>query len=107
MIGNFKMGEPNAEQVAVPLAALLRRVSRDAERLFNLGGSISPIWYLEDAEGRSATIVTPFPADNNAAHYKTALAEIMGDLIVKNNIVRYVWAMEAWAGGGGPKRKEQ
>lgn len=84
--------------MTVPLAALIRRVSRMAEQMFDKRGDIDPIWLIESASGEQRLLVTPVVAPDAlaAAGVKEALAAKMRELFAAGNVVRYVRATECW-----------
>ncbi len=82
----------------VPLEALLRRVSRMAEAMFDKRGDIDPIWLVENAKGEQRTLVTPVvtPTPLAAADEKKRIITKMRELFAENEVVRYARALEAW-----------
>jgi hypothetical protein len=82
----------------VPLEALLRRVSRLAEKYFDHHGEIDPMWLIESADGEQHVIVSPIVAPNAlASHdYKDRLTEKMRETFRDLNVVRYARATECW-----------
>jgi hypothetical protein len=82
----------------VPLEALLRRLSRMVEQVFNKRGDIDPVWLVEDASGKQQIIVSPFiaPTPFAAADYKDRVAAKMREHFTENDIVRYAFASECW-----------
>jgi hypothetical protein len=81
-----------------PLDALIRRVSRLAEKRFNEHGDIDPMWLTENARGEQQMIITPVIADSPlaAADVKDRIAAEMRKHFAENDVVRYAVAMEAW-----------
>ena len=82
----------------IPLEALLRRVSRLAEQMFDKQGDIDPIWLVENAEGEQQTLIVPIvaPTPLAASKQKDRIAIKMRELFAKNGVVRYACAVEAW-----------
>jgi hypothetical protein len=100
----------------VPLEAMLRRASRMAEQMFDEDGEVTSFWLAENAAGEQETIITPmvFPGGVDADEAKRMLAAKMREHFKEHNVVRYVFASEAWAAGKDwrgrpsedPQRKE-
>jgi hypothetical protein len=84
--------------MTIPLEALLRRVSRLAEQMFNAQGDIDPIWLVENAKGKQRILVVPViaPTPLAAADEKERIAAKMRELFAENEVVRYARATEAW-----------
>src|SRR5207302_2309688 len=82
----------------VPLDALIRRVSRLAEKMFDKEGEIDPIWLVENAAGEQRTLITPVSAPTAlaAADLKDRIANEMRKQFAENGVVRYACASEAW-----------
>src|SRR5262249_41274932 len=82
----------------VPLDALIRRVSRLAEQMFDKAGEIDPIWLVENASGQQQTLVVPIIASSPlaGAEQKDRIAADMREMFDENDIVRYARAVEAW-----------
>jgi hypothetical protein len=91
----------------IPLDALIRRVSRMAEQMFDRQGDVDPIWLVETASGEQHTIVTPIiaPSPLAAVTEKDRTAAKMREYFAEHDIVRYAFAMEAWI-LAGPERKQ-
>src|SRR5262245_59234883 len=90
-----------------PLDALIRRVSRMAEQMFDRHGDIDPIWLVETASGEQHTIVSPIiaPSPLAAAAEKDRIAAEMRNYFAENDVVRYACAKEAWT-LADPERKQ-
>lgn len=84
--------------MTVPLEALLCRMSRMIETIFNDAGEIELSWLIETESGEQRFIVAPFWApDASAAHeYKDTLAASLRQQFAEMNVVRYVQAAECW-----------
>jgi hypothetical protein len=84
--------------MTIPLAALIRRVSRMAEQMFDKQGDIDPIWLVENASGEQHMIVSPIYAESplEAADKKDRIAAKMREYFTEHGIVRYVRAVEGW-----------
>jgi hypothetical protein len=82
----------------IPLDALLRRVSRMAEHVFDKHGDIDPIWLVENASGEQHGIVSPVvsPSPLAAAAEKDRIADKLREHFAENDIVRYARAVESW-----------
>src|SRR5262249_36823200 len=94
----------------IPLDALVRRVSRLAEQMFDRQGDVDPFWLVENGSGEQRVIVSPIvaPSPLAAADYKDQLADQMRKLFAENDVVRYARAMECWAlPGSGEMTCEQ
>jgi hypothetical protein len=80
------------------LDALLRRMSRIAEAMFNKHGEIDPIWLLETASGEQLCLVSPIVAPSGlaAAEFKDVLAVKVREMFAELNVVRYARATECW-----------
>jgi len=91
----------------IPLDALIRRVSRMAEQMFDRQGDVDPIWLVETASGEQHAIITPVIAGSplEAADVKDKIAAEMRKHFIEHDIVRYACAMEAWT-LAGPERKQ-
>jgi len=87
--------------MVVPLEALLRRVVRTAEDMFDKLGEIDMLWIYENASGEQQMVVTPIMAPDGqvAAAYKTYLAAGMRQLFHQHDVVRYAVAAECWTLG--------
>ena len=83
-----------------PLHALLRRVSRMAEQMFDKQGDIDPIWLVETVSGEQQIIVSPVmaPSGLSASDYKDKLAAKMRETFADLDVVRY-------ARDGGPSMR--
>jgi len=83
----------------IPLDALIRRVSRMVEQIFDKQGDVDPIWLVETASGEQRLIVSPIEAPTAlAAHdYKDTLAAKMRETFRELDVVRYARAFECWA----------
>jgi hypothetical protein len=82
----------------VPLAALLRRMSRVAEQHFARTGDLDPLWLVETAAGEQQIIVSPIIAPNALAghEYRDWLDAKMREVFRELDVVRYARAMECW-----------
>jgi hypothetical protein len=82
----------------IPLEALLRRMSRIAEKHFDKHGEVVPTWLLETAGGEQIMFVTPIIADSplDAHALKDLLATKMREEFAKHDVGRYAHAAEAW-----------
>jgi hypothetical protein len=80
----------------VPLEALLRRVARDAEKMFKAKGEVPTFWLCDTAEGEQFGVMTPLEAPMPGREYKRLLARKMRELFREKNVVRYARASEAW-----------
>jgi len=74
-----------------PLDALLRRVSRMAEQMFDKQGEIDPIWLVERASGEQHTIISPIfaPPGLATADYNDKLEAKMRETFADLDVVRY------------------
>src|SRR5215470_7616114 len=83
----------------IPLDALIRRVSRMAEQMFDKQGDVDPIWLVETANGEQHAIVSPIiaPSPLAGAAVKDRIADEMRKHFAEHDVVRYACAMEAWA----------
>jgi hypothetical protein len=93
----------------IPLDALIRRVSRMAEQMFDKQGEIDPIWLVESANGEQRVIVSPITAPSGlaGAAYKDALSEKMREIFAEHDVARYARAMECWIAPLGGNTDEQ
>jgi hypothetical protein len=84
--------------MSVPLAALLRRVSRMAEQMFDKQGDVDPLWLIENADGEQTGLITPIITSTPlaAAEEKDRIAAEVRTLFAEKGIVRYARAMEGW-----------
>jgi hypothetical protein len=91
----------------IPLHALLRRVSRMAEQMFDKQGDIGPIWLVETVSGEQQIIVSPVmaPSPLAGAAEKDRIAAKMREHFAENDAVRYAVAIEAWT-LADPERKQ-
>jgi hypothetical protein len=82
----------------IPLDALIRRVSRMAEQMFDKQGDIDLIWLVETVSGEQQIIVSPViaPSALSAGDYKDKLAAKMRETFADLDVVRYAHAMECW-----------
>jgi len=82
----------------IPLDALIRRVSRMAEQIFDKQGDIDPIWLVETVSGEQHMIVSPIVAPSPLASHdlKDRIAEKMREYFAEHDIIRYARATEAW-----------
>jgi hypothetical protein len=90
---------PQTEGTAMTtLAALLRRVSRMAERTFDKQGDVDPLWLIENADGEQTGLITPIITSTPlaAAEEKDRIAAEVRTLFAEKGIVRYACAMEVW-----------
>jgi hypothetical protein len=80
-----------------PLDALVRRLSQEAEELFNETGGIEMIWLVEAPAKGQTLIMTPLvPPPGQMREAKDALAEGMRALFRKFGVTRYVDVAEMW-----------
>ena len=81
----------------VPLDALLRRISRMAEELFNEGGELPMVWLLDTPDGQQM-IATPMdiPDGISASEAKDKLVEHMREHFKEHGVTRYAYASECW-----------
>jgi len=84
----------------IPLDALVRRVSRLVEQMFDKQGDIDPSWLAETASGEQITFVTPIyaPTPLAAAKRKDEIAEELRAMFAEREVVRYAYAVECWMG---------
>jgi hypothetical protein len=84
----------------VTLEAMVRRASKEAEKMFNKCGGIEMYWLVDTAENGQTVIVTPWPADmppaGSRGAVKDARAECIRELFKEMNVTRYVLVHEAW-----------
>jgi hypothetical protein len=80
----------------ISLDAMLRRMSKIAEKMFCRHGEIPSIWLLEMADGTQETHVTPHPPARSVEEAKDILAEIMRNVMRERGVLRYARAMEVW-----------
>jgi hypothetical protein len=77
----------------VPLEALLRRISRMAERAFSKQGNIDMFWLVERADGKQTTLETPII---ETSEYRRDLDHALREMFREEGVVRYAMALEAW-----------
>jgi hypothetical protein len=82
----------------VSLEALLRRMSRDAEKIFNKCGEVPMLWLLETADGEQKMLTTPLsiPPGMSPGDYKHHLDASLRDLFAREHVVRYGQIAESW-----------
>jgi hypothetical protein len=86
------------------LEALLRRMSRIAEQMFDEHGEILPsiMWLIERRDGKQEIISSGMldvpPPGPEFDRKKNQLAEAMRQFFEENDIVRYASAAECWMG---------
>ena len=82
----------------VSLAALLRRVSRLAEQMFDKRGNIDPMWLVENAGGEQHVVATPVIAEGALAgsDKKDAIAAYLREYFAQHDVVRFAFAAESW-----------
>ena len=75
----------------VSLEALLRRMSRDAEKIFNKCGEVPMLWLLETADGEQKMLTTPLsiPPGMSPGDYKHHLDASLHDLFAREHVVRW------------------
>src|SRR5262249_52792524 len=97
----FQRPGPTAMSTRIPLDALIRRVSRTAEQMFDKQGDIDPIWLVETARGEQHTLIVPIIADSPlaSADKKDQIAAKMHEYFAEHDIVRYARATECWTLG--------
>jgi hypothetical protein len=95
----------------VSLEALLRRMSRLAEKHFDEHGDVDPMFLVETARGEQSMIIAPIVADNplNAHAVKDILATKAREEFAKHDVKRYAFAAEAWMSKNfmGPNMSEE
>jgi hypothetical protein len=80
--------------MTIPLEAMIRRVSREAVKLFDERGSVPMLWLVETATGEQAHLITS--VEESTPEYKRAFAEEMRELFQEKQVARYARAMECW-----------
>src|SRR5262249_6647147 len=82
----------------IPIDALIGRVSRMAEQMFDKQDDVDPIWLVESASGEQHTIISPIVAPSGlaAGDYKDKLAAKMRETFADLDVVRYARATECW-----------
>ena len=75
----------------VSLEALLRRMSRDGEKIFNECGEVPMLWLLETADGEQKMLTTPLsiPPGMSPGDYKHHLDASLHDLFAREHVVRW------------------
>jgi hypothetical protein len=86
------------EMTDVTLEAMIRRISREAERMFNRDGGIDMLWLLDAPDEGLAIVASPFPegTDADAAAAKDDLVAGMREFFRERNVTRYARACEVW-----------
>lgn len=91
------------DQTRVPMAAFMRKLSRQAEKTFARYGGIDMSWVAITADGREALVGTPVTKDA-----KDDLAERMRTFFKEHGVVRFGCVYEAWgAPGVDPQRPSE
>jgi hypothetical protein len=95
----------------VTLEAMVRRMSRVAEEMFDETGFVDSCWLVDIPGEGQKLIVSPLvvPPGMRPGKAKTMLADAMRELFEQLGVTRYVYAAEAWVGGGkiGTKQKDE
>jgi hypothetical protein len=84
----------------VSLEAMLRRASREAEKMFDEQGSVDMFWLAETAGGEQFNIITPMdrPPEISENEIKNDVADKVRGLFRKHDVTRYVQVCEVWEG---------
>jgi len=90
--------------------ALVRRMSRIAEKLFKEEGGFPPMWLVDLTDGKQELYGTPFNFDGR--EQKDAMGRELGRIFQSKGVWRYACALECWTSRGpgkpslDPDRKE-
>jgi hypothetical protein len=93
-----------------PLDALLRRINRLAEHMFQEDGALETdtLWLIESPKGQ-AVVVTPITAETReeAATIKDAVGEYLRALFAEHGVTRYAMASEVYVATPPPRASSE
>jgi hypothetical protein len=91
---------------APTLEAFLRRVSRQAKRVFAASGEIEPVVIVQDTAGKESLLVvsdmTRGSSPHEAAERRDRLVPWLRQYFIEHDTARYVIVVECWEGQPGP-----
>src|SRR5262249_33119420 len=83
----------NTTMPEVTLEAMIRRISREAEREFNKHGDLIMLWLLDAPDKGIATFAMSYP---EGAEAKDAFVAAVREFLRERNVTRYARACEGW-----------
>jgi len=89
----------NTTMPDVTLEAMIRRISREADREFNKHGELVMLWLLDAPDEGIAMLATPLMGDETRVgrpEDKDAFAAGMREFLREHNVTRYARACEVW-----------
>src|SRR6516164_2299481 len=86
------------KSTTLPLDALLRRMARMAEKIFNETGEVPLMWLVENAAGEQMILVTPVTGAPHMTlqQFKEKLDAHLREQFKAIGVVRYAHAAEVW-----------
>jgi hypothetical protein len=93
----IKQEEEKMEQVT--LEAMMRRLSRVAERMFDERGEVEMCWAVDIPGKGQALIISPVVVgpDEKPGKAKQSLADFMREKFAELHVTRYAYACECWS----------